>query len=88
MTRQCQVTIVFTVVLRRVEAIMDATRITPTQRKIARLDERIAELKDKRAELVRQRAHEEGFRPCDDCFNGYCSMNCSTAPGYMKVSFP
>lgn len=58
------------------------------QRKIARLDERITELRHKRAEAVRERGQELGFRPCGDCFDGFCTMNCSTAPGIMKVSYP
>lgn len=59
--------------------------ISETRLKIDRIGKRIAKLVDEHEELTRQLAHEEGFRPCDDCFNGYCSMNCSSAPGYMKV---
>ena len=55
------------------------------QRKIARLDERIAELQRKREDAVRERGAELGFRPCGDCFDGFCTMNCSTAPIIMKV---
>lgn len=55
------------------------------QRKIARLDERIAELQRKREEAVRERGAELGFKPCADCFDGFCTMNCSTAPIIMKV---
>lgn len=57
-----------------------------TRLKIDRLDRRIQKLSVEREALVRQLAEEEGFRPCIDCFNGYCSMNCSSAPLYMKVS--
>jgi len=60
--------------------------ISETRIKIDRLSKRIAKLVAEREALVRQLAHEEGFRPCGDCFNGYCSMNCSSAPLYMKVS--
>ena len=60
--------------------------ISDTRLKLDRLSKRIAKLVAEREALVRQLAHEEGFRPCGDCFNGYCSMNCSSAPLYMKVS--
>lgn len=60
--------------------------ISETRLKIDRISKRIAKLVDEREALIRQLAHEEGFRPCGDCFNGYCSMNCSSAPLYMKVS--
>ena len=59
--------------------------ISDTRIKIDRIGKRIAKLVSEREALVRQLAHEEGFRPCGDCFNGYCSMNCSSAPLYMKV---
>lgn len=58
---------------------------SPTRMKIARLDNRLAKLSAERDVLLRALATEEGFVPCDDCFNGYCSMNCSSAPIYMKV---
>lgn len=58
---------------------------TVAQRKIARLDDRIAELVAKRNEALRERGDELGFRPCSDCFDGFCTMNCSTAPIIMKV---
>lgn len=58
------------------------------QRKIQRLDERINELRQKRELAVRERGAELGFEPCGDCFDGFCAMNCSSAPGIMKVSFP
>lgn len=58
------------------------------QRKIARLDERIAELQAKRIDAVRERGQELGFRPCADCMDGFCTMNCGSAPIIMKVSFP
>ena len=60
---------------------------TLAQRKINRLDERIAELHAKRTEAVRERGAELGFVPCADCMDGFCTMNCSTAPGIMKVSY-
>lgn len=55
------------------------------QRKIARLDERIAELRGRRDDAVRERGKELGFTPCIDCHDGFCTMNCSTAPIIMKV---
>lgn len=58
---------------------------TIAQRKIARLDERIAELVAKREVAIRERGVELGFVPCIDCHNGFCTMNCSSAPGIMKV---
>ena len=58
---------------------------TIAQRKIARLDERIADLQRKREEAVRERGQELGFTPCGDCFDGFCTMNCSSAPIIMKV---
>lgn len=58
---------------------------TATEKAILRLDSRIAKLANEREALTRQLAAEQGFNPCDDCFNGYCSMNCSSALGYMKV---
>ena len=64
---------------------MDPSRTTIAQRKIARLDERIADLRNKRDEALRERGQELGFKPCADCFDGFCTMNCSSAP-IMKVS--
>lgn len=58
---------------------------SPLRLKIERLDKRIDKLASEREQLVRQFAAEQGFQVCDDCFNGYCSMNCSSAPMYMKV---
>lgn len=58
---------------------------TTAQRKIARLDQRIAELQSKRVEALRERGQELGFNPCDDCHDGFCTMNCSSAPIIMKV---
>ncbi len=58
---------------------------TAAQRKIARLDERIAELHAKRDDALRERGQELGFAPCGDCLDGFCTMNCSTAPIIMKV---
>lgn len=60
---------------------------TLAQRKINRLDERIADLHAKRIEAVRERGAELGFSPCSDCMDGFCTMNCSTALGVMKVSY-
>lgn len=60
--------------------------ISDTRLKLDRLGKRIAKLVAEREALTRQLAQEEGFRPCGDCFNGYCSMNCSSAPLYIKVS--
>lgn len=59
--------------------------LTPTRLQIDRLDKRINKLVRERESLIRQFAHEQGFTPCDDCFNGFCAMNCSGAPIYMKV---
>ena len=59
--------------------------MSATQTAIRRLDHRIAKLTAERETLVRQHATEIGFKPCDDCFNGYCSMNCSSAPIFMQV---
>lgn len=58
---------------------------TIAQRKITRLDERIAELRAKREDALRERGQELGFKPCDDCHDGFCTMNCSSAPIIMKV---
>lgn len=66
---------------------MDATRITPAQRKINRLDKRISELQANRTDALIERGRELGFIPCDDCFDGFCTMNCSNAPIIMKVSY-
>ena len=40
-----------------------------------------------KARPVRERGAELGFSPCSDCMDGFCTMNCSTAPGVMKVSY-
>ena len=66
---------------------MSYDRTTIAQRKLARLDERIAELQSKRTAALRQRGAELGFKPCMDCMDGFCTMNCSTAPIIMKASF-
>ncbi len=50
-----------------------------------RLDRRITKLVAERETLIREKAKQSGWKPCDDCFNGYCSMNCSSAPVYMMV---
>lgn len=52
---------------------------------IVRIDKRVAKLVKDRESLVRRKAYESGWRPCDDCFDGYCSMNCSSAPTYIQV---
>ena len=65
---------------------MDTARTSIAQRKIARLDERIAELVAKRTEAIGERGRELGFKPCADCFDGFCIMNCSSAPIVMMVS--
>ena len=57
------------------------------QRKINRLDERIADLHAKRIEAVRERGAELGFSPMFRLHGWFCTMNCSTAPGVMKVSY-
>lgn len=59
----------------------------PTKTRIAidRIDRRIAKLAAERQTLIKELAVEEGFKPCDDCMDGYCTMNCSSAPGYIKV---
>lgn len=55
------------------------------QETIASIDRRIAKLVVKREELVRLEAEKSGWKPCDDCCSGYCSMNCSSAPVSMQV---
>ena len=55
-----------------------------TRVRIDRLDKRINKLVTEREALVRELAAEQGFKPCMDCFNGYCSMNCSSSPLFMK----
>lgn len=60
-------------------------RADKAQRKIRCLDERIAELQAKRSEALKERGAELGFQPCSDCFDGFCTMNCSSAPIIMKV---
>lgn len=54
-------------------------------KKLAQIDKRIAKLSSAREELLRQKAAESGWEPCMDCFNGFCCMNCSSAPIYMQV---
>lgn len=70
----------------RKRLLSEARKENPTKARIAALELRIGGLVDERNTLLRKLAQEEGFTPCDDCFNGWCSMNCSSAPGYMKVS--
>lgn len=50
-----------------------------------RLENRIAALSRERDDVLTAMAAEEGFKPCSDCLNGWCSMNCSSAPGYIKT---
>lgn len=65
------------------------SRASPeTIKAIERLDKRISKLVSEREALIMQRAREDGFKPCDDCMNGYCTMNCTSAPIYMQVLFP
>ena len=59
--------------------------LSPAQRKIRRLEERIEDLQRKLDDATRERGQELGFKPCDDCWHGFCTMNCSTAPIIMKV---
>lgn len=59
--------------------------MTDLSKAIERIDKRIAKLAAERDDLLRKKAEASGWKPCDDCFNGYCSMNCSGAPIYMKV---
>jgi hypothetical protein len=53
--------------------------------KRGRLEKRIAALSRERDEVLTEMAAEEGFKPCLDCTSGWCSMNCSSAPGYIKI---
>lgn len=53
--------------------------------KRSRLDKRIADLSRERDAVLEEMAAESGFTPCADCVGGWCSMNCSSAPGYLKV---
>lgn len=68
--------------------MMGHNRASPALRKIDRINERIAALDRKREAAVRERGQELGFEPCADCMDGFCTMNCSTAPLIMKVWFP
>lgn len=56
-----------------------------TRAAIDRIDRRIGKMATEREALIKSLAEQEGFSPCMDCFNGYCSMNCSSAPGYIKI---
>lgn len=58
---------------------------TLAQRKIARLDKRIADFRRRRDDALRELGRELGFSPCGDCLDGFCTMNCSSAPIIMKV---
>lgn len=53
--------------------------------KRSRLDRRIADLTRERDAVLEEMGRAEGFKPCDDCMSGWCTMNCSSAPGYLKV---
>lgn len=66
---------------------MSYDRPSIAQRKINRLNERIAELAVKRTAAIRERGQELGFMPCPDCMDGFCTMNCSSAPIIMKVTY-
>lgn len=61
---------------------------TPATRKIRRIDEAMTNLFRQREQALRERGDELGFKPCGDCFDGFCTMNCSSAPIIMKVSYP
>lgn len=61
---------------------------TPATRKLRRLDQSICNLRRQREDALRERGAELGFEPCGDCHDGFCTMNCSSAPIIMKVSFP
>jgi len=54
--------------------------------KRARIEKRIASLTRERDDVLAEMGREEGFKPCSDCVDGWCTMNCSSAPGYLKVS--
>ncbi len=60
---------------------------TPATRKIRRIDQAMTNLFRQREQALRERGAELGFTPCGDCFDGFCTMNCSSAPIIMKV-FP
>ena len=70
------------------EAAVSYDPDTIATRKLKRIDERLTELFRKREDALRERGRELGFLPCGDCFDGFCTMNCSTAPTIMKVSYP
>ena len=57
-------------------------------RKIERCDVKFAALRNEHRALLASLAKLDGFVPCGDCMDGACTMNCSSAPLYMKVSFP
>lgn len=61
---------------------------TPATRKLRRLEQAICNLQRQREDALRERGAELGFDPCGDCHDGFCTMNCSSAPIIMKVSFP
>lgn len=60
-------------------------RVNPIDVKLDRLATRMAALCAQRDVLLEQKAREAGFTPCDDCVQGWCSMNCSSAPAYIKA---
>jgi len=49
------------------------------------INSKMRKLTCQREILLKQRAAESGWKPCEDCFDGYCSMNCSSAPCYLQV---
>ena len=51
-----------------------------------RIEKRMAALAHERDAVLAEMGRVEGFKPCDDCVDGFCTMNCSSAPGYLKVS--
>lgn len=52
---------------------------------LKKLNDKMRKITEEREALLKQCAAESGWRPCEDCFGGYCSMNCSTAPTYLQV---
>lgn len=69
--------------------------LTPAQAALAAAhrEVRLEAIADEIAALVRERdgllaakAAEAGFVPCADCDGGWCTMNCSSAPGYIKTA--
>lgn len=67
---------------------MSSASPTIAELKLQLIDRRIAAMQAIREDVLRERGAELSFKPCDDCANGFCTMNCSSAPIIMKVSFP